>query len=394
MTNRKNAAMLAALILAVGLVTASLTAVFITKYYNRVQFNIFAGLYQSMVEEQPEAGKSILSALKEYKNQPAGIGDGNILVSYGYTEADFLDFAQRRSVLFAILGFLAGSLLFLFPLWCWYRKNKIRIKGLTDYLENINRDKPGMLIHTEEDYFSGLQDEIYKTVTALYQTRDAAVKAKTNFAENLSNIAHQLKTPITAISLSIQMMEEESKPETLEQVQKQLDRLTRLEEALLLLFRIDAGTLPFEQKEIDVFTVLTLAADNLAEILSKAEVSVDIPEKGEIGIVGDLDWTMEAIMNLLKNCIEHAPAGSSIHCDYGRNPLYAEIVIWDEGPGFAKEDLPHLFERFYRGQAAKAGGSGIGLSISKAIFEMENGIIRAKNLPGGGACFEIRIYSH
>ncbi len=130
-----------------------------------------------------------------------------------------------------------------------------------------------------------------------------------------------------------------------------------------------------------MFTILTLAADNLQEVLSHAGVSVDIPEGKPARITADMDWTMEAIMNMLKNCMEHTPAGGVIHCSYEQNPLYTQIIIRDEGEGFAKEDLPHLFERFFRGQNAKGGGIGIGLSLAKEIIESQNGTIHAKNNP-------------
>ena len=174
---------------------------------------------------------------------------------------------------------------------------------MAGYLEKVNTGSQGLLLDTSEDEFSGLQDEIYKTITALYQTRDAALEEKNNFADNLSNIAHQLKTPITAISLSAQMMEEDPSISYLGQIRRQLDRLTHLEEALLLLSRIDAGTLSMKQSSVDVFTLLTLASDNLQELLMHKGISVDIPEAGEIEIIADLDWTMEAIINLMKNCM-------------------------------------------------------------------------------------------
>ena len=103
--------------------------------------------------------------------------------------------------------------------------------------------------------------------------------------------------------------------------------------------------------------------------------------------------TMEAVMNLLKNCAEHSPAGSRIHCDYSRNPIYTLIRVWDEGKGFAAKDIPHLFERFYRGEDATPDGIGIGLFLAKEIIEMQNGTIRAANRPAGGAEFEIRFYT-
>lgn len=270
----------------------------------------------------------------------------------------------------------------------------MRIASLIDYLEKVNTGDGGILPLAGEDDFSALQDEIYKTVTELYQTRDAALKAKKNFADNLYNIAHQLKTPVTSISLSAQTMRDTPSPKNLEQIQKQLSRLDHLEEALLLLSRIDAGTLPLEGRETDVFTLLMLAADNLQELLSEAAVSVEIPEAGEVTVCADLDWTMEAVMNLMKNCMEHTPSGGSIRCSYEKNLLYTQIRIWDTGTGFAGEDIPHLFERFYLGKNAKGGGIGIGLALSKAIIESQNGTVSAGNLAEGGACFEIRFYSH
>lgn len=103
---------------------------------------------------------------------------------------------------------------------------------------------------------------------------------------------------------------------------------------------------------------------------------------------------MEALLNLIKNCMEHSPQGGTVHCDYSGNPIYVTILIWDEGEGFCQEDIPHLFERFYRGKRATGNGIGIGLSLAKSIFELENGNITARTLTDGGACFEIRIYSH
>lgn len=297
-----------------------------------------------------------------------------------------------------LIGAAAGSTLLLtaFLIGCliWRKKENKRISALTDYLEKVNTGQRGVLFSTGEDELSKLQDEIYKTVTELYQTREAALNARKSLAENLDNIAHQIKTPITSISLSTQMMYEEPSPVHLKEIRRQLSRLTHLEESLLLLSRIDAGTLPLERKEIDVFTVLMLAADNLQELFRKADVSVHIPEADEMMITADMDWTMEAVMNLMKNCMEHTPPGGMVSCAYEENPLYVQIRIWDTGSGFVKEDIPRLFERFYRGQNAKAGSIGIGLSLARGIIERQNGTVSAQNLAGAGACFEIRFYRH
>lgn len=298
-----------------------------------------------------------------------------------------------QNILFAAIGFTVGMLLYIFTYFYRNKAEAMRIQALAEYLEQVNIGKAVILSTSGEDDFSKLEDEIYKTVTFLYQTKDSAVQAKNNFAQNLSNIAHQIKTPITAISLSIQMIKQDYESKHLEQVEKQLLRLTHLEETLLVLSRLDAGTLLLQKNEVDVFTLLVLAADNLQELLVNTGSLIDIPESGEMTVIADLDWTMEAVMNLMKNCMEHNPGGT-IHCYYSQNPLYTEIRIWDDGEGFAKEDMLHLFERFYRGKNAGEGGIGIGLSLAKEIIERQNGTIRAMNKPDGGALFEIHFYSH
>lgn len=380
-------------VLSVGFLVASLITFFLTCYYSNLYFQLLGDFCGEILAKNPECKQSILEILKANKSYSTSNTNENILLSFGYRQSDFFGF-NRKMLLIAATAFMAGCSLFLFSFRYWNKSKKARIKTLTDYLEKVNTGGQGLLLDAAEDEFSGLQDEIYKTIITLYQTRDTALSEKRNYADNLFNIAHQLKTPITAASLSVQMMREHPSVDYSEQIGRQLSRLTRLEEALLLLSRIDAGTLVMKRTAVDVFTLLTLASDNLQELFVQSGITVDIPEAGEITIIADLDWTMEAIMNLMKNCMEHSATGTTVHCSYEKNPLYVQIRIWDEGDGFAKEDLPHLFERFYRGENSSAGGIGIGLSLSKAIIEMQNGVIRACNLHEGGACFEIRFYGH
>ncbi len=347
-----------------------------------------------MVEREPETKNIIFAVLKEHTGgNPDGPAKEDVLPLLGYRISDFSGPVCGQYVLFTAAGLMTGVLLFLFTLLYRNKIEGLRIRALAEYLEQANAGKAPILSASGEDEFSRLEDEIYKTVTFLYRTRDVAVQARDDFAENLSNIAHQIKTPITAISLSVQMIMQDMKNKHLEQIKKQLVRLTRLEEALLVLSGIDAGTLPLQRKEVDVYTLLVLAADNLQELSAASGTSIDIPESGGMLVIADPDWTMEAVMNLMKNCMEHG-SGGVVHCSYARNPLYTEILIWDDGEGFAGEDIPHLFERFYRGRNASEGGIGIGLALSKELIGRQNGTIRAENRPEGGALFEIRFYCH
>ena len=406
MSKKSNIKITVLFVLSVSLIVAAITTCFLAIYYRHVCFHILGGLCESMIEKNPDSRQTVLELLKTHDFH---MTDENILSNFGYYPSN-LGITDTTALWIAVFVFWAGGILFFFSFWYWHRKSDARIQALTGYLEKINTGVQGLVLESSDDEFSKLQDEIYKTVTELYQTREEALTARNNFAENLSNIAHQLKTPITSISLTVQMAKEHlgiirtaEIPQghtsmackihaNIKDIERQINRLVHLEEALLLLSRIDAGTLAFDRKPTDVFTILSLASDNLYELFMQKGVLIDVPEMGEMNINVDLNWTMEAVMNLMKNCMEATGTGTAVHCSYEKNPLYMQIRIWDEGEGFAKEDLPHLFERFYRGENAKNTGIGIGLSFSKAIIEMQNGIIRAFNLPNGGACFEVRFY--
>ena len=413
MSKKSNIKITVLFVLSISLIVAAMTTYLLTLYYRHVCFHILGGFCDSMIENNPDSRQAVLELLKTQDFHMTGENilsnkfDNHVISNFGYYPAN-LGITGTTVLWIAVFGFLAGGILFSF--WYWYRKSETRIQALTEYLEKINTGVQGLVLESSDDEFSKLQDEIYKTVTELYQTKEEALTARNNFAENLSNIAHQLKTPITSISLTVQMAKEHlgdirtaETPQghtsmackmhaNIKDIQRQINRLMHLEEALLLLSRIDAGTLAFDRKPTDVFTILSLASDNLYELFMQKGVLIDIPEMDEMNINVDLNWTMEAVMNLMKNCMEATGTGTAVHCSYEKNPLYVQIRIWDEGEGFAREDLPHLFERFYRGENTKNTGIGIGLSLSKAIIEMQNGIIRAFNLPNGGACYEVRFY--
>lgn len=390
MSKKSNVKLTFLFAISTSLIAVAITVFFLAVYYRYKCFQILGAFSDRIIQEEPDSKQAVFEFMK-IQSQDNTKGNKNILSDFGY-QPSHIRIGSMAVLWIAMFGFFTGIILLLFSFWYWHKKTTERIKALTGYLEKINTGGQGMLMGTSEDDFSKLQDEIYKTVTMLYQTRDAALAARNNFAENLSNIAHQLKTPITSISLSVQMAKDSFGTARTMEIKRQLSRLTHLEEALLLLSRIEAGTLTLHRKSTDVFTLLTLASDNLYELFLQQGILIDIPEMGEVDIHVDLDWTMEAVMNLMKNCMEASESGATVHCSYERNPLYVQIRIWDEGPGFAKEDFPHLFERFYRGRKRQNTGIGIGLSLSKAIIEMQNGILQAFNLDNGGACFEIRFY--
>ncbi len=396
MNGRKEILVIVGFALSISLLASACTAFLVSRRDSRRSCELLNAVCGEVLEQAPETERMISAALKEsISGNEESMENSDVLSELGYRRQDFTARFYRQNAFCILVGFLAGSVLLAATLLYRNRKEAGRIRALAGYLEQVNLGKAVILSASGEGDFARLEDEIYKTMTCLYQTRDMAVQAKNDFADNLSNIAHQVKTPLTALSLSVQMMEQapegERQSHHLRRMHKQLARLSRLEEALLLLSRLDSGTLVFQKEEVDVFTLLSLAADNLSELFVDYGTSVEIPEQGELAVTADLDWTMEAVMNLMKNCMEHA-AGGTVHGSYARNPLYTEIRIWDEGEGFAKEDLPHLFERFYRGAGFSKDSAGIGLALAKSIIEKENGTVTAKNTETGGAGFYIKFY--
>ena len=367
-----------------------LAGAFFLEQYRQAEWKHLSEFAEVLIEEDPRSETVVLAALKEYAAGEGRTGEGErLLTGYGYRPEQFGREVRGSLLLVCVLAFAVSAGSFVVSAICSDRYSRKRIRELTAYLERINGGAAAEILSQKEDEFSGLQDELYKTVTALYRTRESAVEAKKNFSDNLANIAHQMKTPLTAALLSLQLPE---KPERREQIQKQLERLAVLVESLLTLSKIDTGALKLARDPVDVYTALTLAAENLGDLLAERSIRIFIPDRGRVEFTGDLEWTMEALMNLFKNCAEHSAEGGQIFCSYSENLLYTEIFIWDQGEGFAPEDIPHLFERFYRGKGAEGKGIGIGLPLAKALLELQNGSLTARNMMGAGACFEIRIY--
>lgn len=363
-------------------------------HYADSQYWILSNITQQLISKYPNDEQNIIRLIKEnsdiYHN--VHIDSDNYLSLYGYEVQDFAKGYVKKMVpiIIMVISLVIGLVFVLFN--TMRKRERERIEVLTKYLEKLNIGKEVTILPNKESSFSGLQDEIYKTVTTLYKTREEAVAVKENYADNLANIAHQMKTPLTSMSLMTQLLKEDLKNEYVEQLQKQIERLTKLEEALLLLSRIDAGVLELEKEKVDVYTMLLIAVEGLEELPVAKSREIRLENREVVSYVGDMEWSIEVFSNLIKNCMEHAK--SQVMIDYAQNPIYTEIKIWDDGEGFEKQDIPHIFERFYRGSRAKGGGIGIGLALAKSLISMQNGCIEAINLPTNGACFVVRFYCH
>lgn len=232
----------------------------------------------------------------------------------------------------------------------------------------------------------------------LREQTDALAADKVRLTDAIADISHQLRTPLTSMNLTVSLLSEdglsdERRLRLTRDLSRSLRRIDWLIDALLKISKIDAGTVEFRSERVSV-----------AELIRRAAAPLMIPMElrgQELGIhadseeyTGDMQWSVEAIGNILKNCVEHTPEGGSIEISAAENALFTEIVISDSGAGFEPGDIPHLFERFYRGKNADAASVGIGLALARTVIAAQNGTVAASNGKNGGAQFTVRFYKN
>ena len=272
-------------------------------------------------------------------------------------------------------------------------KSIARISDLIDLvLHNTERMD---LDELEEGELSILYSEVKKMTLRIREQNDALKKEKTHLADSLADIAHQLRTPLTSVNLLLTLLantqDENERKAFLRETEELLVRMDWLITSLLKISRLDAGVVEFQCGPIAVDTLISAALRPLQIPieLHNIELYTDLPEG--IVIQGDSGWLAEAIQNILKNCMESAGENGKIEIICKDTMLFTEISIHDNGAGFEREDLPCLFDRFYRGKSTNATGYGIGLALCRMIITRQGGTITAKNHPQGGAVFAIRF---
>jgi len=196
---------------------------------------------------------------------------------------------------------------------------------------------------------------------------------------------------VMADLLRDEKLPEEKRREFTSHIHAQLERIEWLVSSLLKMSKLDAGVLEMNPREISARTLIEKALSPLLISMEIKDISYSITGEDRV-IKCDLQWTAEALINILKNCIEHTPEGGRIDISIQDNPLYSEIKIADNGPGISKEDLPHIFTRFYRGKNASPDSVGIGLAMSLSIIRNQQGDITVESKPGQGSTFFIRLY--
>ncbi len=266
--------------------------------------------------------------------------------------------------------------------------------------------KLDLLLHGAENIrFSGyregelavLENELNKMTLRLREQTRLLKKEKVFLEDSIADISHQLKTPLTAMNLVLTLLEDENLGKTqriayIRELEDHISHIDWLVATLLKISRIDGGTVQFKKEQAAMEKLIALAAAPLEIPMELKEQQLEILISPEAVFSGDLSWTAEAVRNILKNCMEHTPKGGKIRIEAEENPVCCQISIEDNGRGIHPEDLPHIFERFYKGKDSGDTSVGIGLALARMIITEQEGTLKAENRREGGARFSIRFY--
>lgn len=354
-------------------------------------------IISQVIEKYPDITEE--AVLKILKNNETP--ESSILEKYGYTPdisyiktlGEQIETNKKQNIaLVIILGTVSLGIYLIYVI-----TQEKKIAEINEYIKQINNKNYILKIEENDNgELSKLRNELYKTTVLLKETAEISEKEKENLITAIADISHQLKTPLTSIRIMLDNiqddpdMEKEVREDFLIEISKQIDWISSLVVALLKIAKFDAGTIKMENNEINAKNLIDNIVSNLAILmeLKNIEIITNVDEKATF--IADYKWQQEALTNILKNAIEHSKHNSRIYITVENTNLFLKIIIKDEGSGIDKEDLKHIFQRFYKAKNSSENSIGIGLPLAKAIIEQSNGYIKVETKYGEGTSFEVK----
>ena len=298
------------------------------------------------------------------------------------------------NVVCSVVTFLLGAILTL----TFYIVTKKRYKKIADLNNYLSLVCAGNYLIDIKDNTEGelsiLKNNLYKVIVLLRSKNELLEKDKIYLADSLADISHQLKTPLTSLMVMVDLLKNEKnidkQKEFISIIEIQISKIKWLVENLLKLSKLDAGTIKFKKEKIDVLSVITKSLSPFLVQMEMKNISLETTIN-DFSLTGDLNWTSEAVENIIKNCIEHTDDNGKLNIETGVTNIYSYIKITDNGCGIKKKDLPHIFERFYQGENSSKESVGIGLALAKTIVENQGGSIEVTSEENVGTEFIIKF---
>lgn len=367
------------------------------KYTNQMNI-VIAEIVDKIVEKYPDIEEEeiikILNGTEQSQKK-------YILEKYGYTQNTVAieKISKERSsfIKIDIAIIIAGGIVVTIVLLSYNKKREEKISDINSYIGKVNSGNYELKIEENgEDELTKLRNELYKTTVLLRETAENSEKEKTNLSNSLTDISHQLKTPLTSIRIMIDNiqnnpdMDEKTRNEFIEDISKQIDWISSLVISLLKLAKFDAGSIVMRDEEINVKKLIQNIISNLEILIDIKDIKIEENISEQITLFADYNWQLEALTNIIKNCVEHSFDGGKIKIKAESNSVFTKIIITDEGEGIEKKDLNRIFERFYKSAKSSENSIGIGLALAKTIIEKERGYIKVESEVGKGTKFEIK----
>ena len=358
-----------------------------------------SGIIEYIIKENPAIDtKNIIQILNsnEYKDGEEELKKYGINIE----EVNSIIAVQKQmktNIILNIVLIVLFSVLYMAIIFIYLKQRDKKINQITQYINEIKNRKYDLNINeNSEDELSNLKNELYKITIMLKEESEISRQDKEKIKMSVEDISHQLKTPLTSIMIMLDNlkdnpnMDEDTKQKFIFEISKQVDWINWLVISILKLSRLEADVVKFSNNKINVKKFIDEIIGNLEIPIEIKNQKISIEGDEDASFIGDYKWQQEAITNIIKNAIEHNKENGKITIKYEENVLFTKITIIDEGQGIAKEDLKHIFERFYKAQNSSDNSVGIGLSLAKNIIEKNNGMINYKSEIGNGTEFIVK----
>lgn len=383
-----------AIVLCFGLTITNLNII-----KNKVVENNQAILGDVLIEH-PELEDDIVDIITQSRSKENINSGAEILQKYNYDNSISISnepiISESLGNIFALnLAFVVFTfIVFIILSFSYFRKIYTDIKDMTDYVYyNSEGRYYDMKDKNQEGQIGLLKVELMKMTTILKEKVNLLQNEKIFLNNTISDISHQLKTPMTSLIILNDLMygdlDKEKRIEFLDKTSAQLSRMEWLIKSMLKLAKVEAKVIEFKTEKVNIDELIRKSISPMIIPMELKNIAISINGKEDASYTGDIEWSAEAITNIIKNCVEHTPDNGQIEINYEENPIYSEIVIKDNGEGIDKKDLPNIFKRFYKGKNSKSDSVGIGLAMAKSIVESQNGTIYVKSKKGVGSEFHI-----
>lgn len=369
--------------------------------YQKIVNESIAEIVGKIKEEYPNVKEEEIIKILNESNEGKSEGQ-KVLQKYGINikenpAIEAMENQEQEIMIINVVSIGVSVILLLIIVNIYYHSRNQKIQEIIKYIEAINNKNYDLKIaENTEDDLSNFRNELYKIAIMLKEQASQSINDKKALQTSLEDISHQLKTPLTSISIMLDNirenpnMDEHTRQEFIYEISRQINWINWLVISLLKLSKLDSNTAVFVQKEIKVEDLINNVVKNLAIPIDIKQQNVIVNGSSDVMFVGDYNWQLEALTNIVKNCMEHTVENKNIYINWEENNFYTKIAIKDEGVGIDKKDVKHIFERFYKGKNSSENSVGIGLALAKSIIEKDNGYIICASELGRGTTFEIK----